>query len=150
MKYIILYFFSVVAFLFTSDVYAQEYKQSGNIKYNSNSVIIENYKLQKGDTVYLGFGSGADKQFIFVFMKPNVLTYNPGKGFEGVPAMFANSALVIKSIGVKKVMGNDAVLIDYTINGKKVNIGIDLYNAYKSGEVKGFSNSCIIQNPTND
>lgn len=135
----------VFALLLAKNTLAQDYKEAANIKYNSESVIVENFKLQKGDTIYLGFGSGGDKQFVFVFMKPNVLTYNPGKGLEGVPAMYANARLKIESIAVKKVMGNDAVDIKYSINGKKVNIGIDLYNAFKAGEIRAFSERCLLQ-----
>lgn len=139
-------YLTIVLLLITKLSFSQEFKDGGNIKYSSDAVIIENYKIQKGDTIYTGFGSGVNKQFVFIYYRPNALTYNPAVGLEGVPAMFANSHFVIQSITVKKVLGKDAVDIRYTVGGKKVAVSIDLYNAFKSGEIKAFSERCRIQN----
>lgn len=125
--------------------FGQDFKQLGNIKYSQNSIIVENYKLQIGDTVYLGFGSGANKQFIFCWLRPNALTYDVNNPLQGLPPTFANLPVVVKEIKIKKTLGKEYVDVIYMPTTTKLKISIDIYNALLSKEIKGFSERCEIK-----
>lgn len=130
--------------IFISSVSAQEkYKKLGNYYYNKKAIIFDSIKLQVNDTLFLGFGSGANKNFVFITYRPNVLTYDVSKGPEPISPRFANGFLVLKEIKTGKAFGREYFDAIFYANGFKLKISVDLQNAYQSGEVKRFSSEKI-------
>ena len=119
------------------------YKRSGNMLYNKTSVIVDSFRLQVGDTVYLGFGSGTNKKFVFINFRPNVWTYDVNRGPEPLTAFYAHGFMVLKELTIKKVFKQEYPDMLFTVNGSKLKVLPDLYNAYLSGEIKRFSSEKI-------
>lgn len=122
MRYIILQLTTLLCSLFVN---AQEFK--------GDTLIYENYRLLPGDTIHLGFGSGVNKNFLFVvFHQSSILAGSYPD------ARFSNSFIIYRGQKVKKVFGkqyNDPV---FGINDTKIRVILQMKNAVQSNEIKGF------------
>lgn len=139
MKY---FLFLLISLLFLTSGQAQ-YKKQGNVLFNKTSIVIDSFKIEMGDTLYFGFGSGANKQFIFIHFRPTVLNYDANTGLQSLPAAYANGFAVLKQITIKKVLGKVYPDVVFQLNGSKVKALIDIPNAFQTGEIKRIASDKI-------
>lgn len=125
---------------------AQEYKTFGDFQYCKDTIIFKGIKIRPGDSVRLGFGSGANKDFIFIFQQ----TSNMKKWVRGLdhplPQM-ASVYMIMKRVDdVHRKQGGVsydfvAPIFGYKREEEKVEWMAQLTNATESKE--------LIINPAN-
>lgn len=122
MRFILLQIIFLLCSLFAK---SQEFK--------GDTLIYDNYRLLPGDTIQLGFGSGVNKNFLFVvFHQSTVLA---GSYLD---ARYSNGFVIYKGAKVKKFMGKQYDDPVFGINGTKYRVIIQFKNAVESNEIKGF------------
>lgn len=129
----LLILFSLISLTATAQ---DNYKRDGNILYNKQAIVIDSITINVGDTVYLSFGSAANKDFSFVLFRPVLFAYDITKGIQPVDASYSNTALVLKQIAMEKLEGRKYSDGIFQLPGSKTKICIDLYNAIAAGEIK--------------
>jgi hypothetical protein len=133
MKHLFPLLFTVISFAATAQ---SNFKKDGHILYSKSTIVINTDSLHVGDTVYLQFGSGANKDFLFASYRPVLFAFDITKGIEPLPSGYANMPLILKQIAIEKLSGmkySDGI---FNVPGNKTKICVDLYNAVQSGEVR--------------
>ena len=128
----------IIFLLLLAPVYctAQQYTQYGDFKYCGDTLIFRGTKIQPGDSVRLGFGSGANKNFIFVFQQ----TSNMKKrlmGIENPLPQMASMYLILKRIDKVKVRGFNIVepIFGRNIPKERLEWSLQFTNAVDSKEI---------------
>lgn len=128
-------YFFIIFFFLSAKSFAQDYKKFSNYYwYSQNSIVVDTTELQKGDTLFLGFGSGINKRFVFVQFR-NLMLASAGGGFEPLTSIYSHGYLLIGDIKIKKAFGKEYPDVMLYINGTKMKAYCDLYNAIQSGEI---------------
>lgn len=106
--------------------------------FKKDTLIVGEVHLLPGDTIHLGYGSGANKQFVFVHWRPGVMTYDLGSGPQGIEAIYANAFVIYGGVKWKKFGGKSYPDANFYLNGTKIRVMVMMTNALGVGEVKGF------------
>ena len=81
--------------LITINCYSQ--KSFADFKYSGDTLYLGERKFIPGDTIHLGFGSGANKEFRYITQQTSDMSkYSPRNTF--LPYEFVNSYLIFKRI----------------------------------------------------
>lgn len=121
--------FIVFFLLLASTSYSQILKVPDGF-YNNNSV---NIKI--GDTLRLGFGTGTDKDFLFVMQLPSA--WNTSVAYDKIyykylNHQYSNQFMVYGETASKK---HKDIPVFYVNGDRKMKYIVDLTNAIKSGEI---------------
>ena len=127
MKFVILQITFLLVSLFAK---SQEFKK--------DTMVIGDVRLVPGDTIFMGYGSGINKQFVFIHWRPTVLTYEVGAGPEPLGAQFANGFIIYAGGKRKKALGKEYFDPVYLINGTKYRVMMQVGNALGVSEIKRF------------
>ena len=131
-------FLLLLSLTFFSAIHAQQ--QFGDFKHSNDTLFIQDKMFLPGDTLHLGFGSGANKQFLFIAQQ----TSNMKKYVTNQPALpyqFANSYLIYKRIEVvnKKQAGIKMNFVEpifgTSLQDERLEWMISFTNAIKTGEI---------------
>lgn len=132
--------FSFALTLFSIGVHAQDYKTYGDFQYCKDTVIYQGVKLRPGDSIHLGFGSGASKDFLFVWQQM-VDMKKRAPGIDHPFVQMAGVYMILKRIEVvnKRQAGIDlnyvVPIFGYKREPEKVEWFVQFTNAINSKEI---------------
>jgi Short C-terminal domain len=110
-----------------------------NFKTDKDTIFYNEYKIKPGDTLYLGFGTGFNKDFLYIIQKPtiwNAQSYGGNIVLTYLSSMFSNAYLVFGVMEHKKFFGKKYDYPVFYVNGKEKNkYFADIYNGIKSKEI---------------
>lgn len=115
-------------------------KSYADFKYSGDTLYLGEKIFVPGDTIHLGFGSGANKQFLYISQQTSdMYKYSTRNAY--LPYEFANSYLIFKRIDVvnKKKAGVQMNFVEpifgTTLDNERLEWMISFTNAVKSGEI---------------
>jgi hypothetical protein len=124
--------------IITIHCYSQ--KSFADFHYSGDTLFIQGKTLIPGDTIHLGFGSGTNKQFLFISQQTSDMRKYSTRN-EFLPYQFANSYLIFKRIDIvdKKQSGVPlhfvAPIFGTTLSNERLEWMISFANAINSKEV---------------
>jgi hypothetical protein len=87
----------LVLLLFPISVFSQDYKTFGDFQYCKDTIVFKGIKLRPGDTVRLGFGSGVNKDFLFIFQQTSNMKKRV-RGLDHPLPQMANVFMILKRV----------------------------------------------------
>lgn len=126
----------LLCILFTLSAGAQTYNEYYGWHYLNDTLLVQNKKIAPGDTVHLGWGSGNNKQFLFMYFMPTIMNAS-SSGPEYLPRAYSNQFMILKEIKELKLFGKKYASPVFWIYGKKtLKASGDVINAIAAGELK--------------
>lgn len=118
----------------------QEYKTFGDFQYCKDTIVFKGAKLKPGDSVRIGFGSGANKEFVFIFQQTSDMKKRV-RGIEHPLPQMANVYMILKRVDeVHRKQGGVnldfvAPVFGYKKEDEKIEWMAQLTNATESKEL---------------
>lgn len=130
----------IVLFLCPLFSWAQEYKTFGDFQYCKDTIIFKGVKIRPGDSVRLGFGSGANKDFVFIFQQTSNMKKRVRSLDHPLPQM-ANVYMILKRVDIGRVKSGGvfydfvAPIFGYKKEEEKIEWMAQLTNATEAKEL---------------